>query len=116
MKPVVLGVICGLAFAAVDVLLMIPLDFPDKKTALAAAFASRFAIGFLIPFNQMPVPPWIRGVIVSLLISLPDAIITKAYGPIMISGFLGGGIIGWAASRWGQPTRVAVQQTQESRP
>jgi hypothetical protein len=101
MNPFVLGIICGLAFAILDVLLMLPLEFPDKRTALTGAFASRFAIGFLIPMCRIPVPPFVAGAIVGVLISLPEAIITKSYGPILISGLIGGTIIGWVAGRFG---------------
>ena len=54
MNPVLFGVIAGISFGAIDVALMLPLDFPDKTTALLAAFLSRFAIGFLIPLVRMP--------------------------------------------------------------
>ena len=40
------------------------------------------------------------GLIVGLLISLPDAVITKAYAPILIVGAIGGSIIGWLAGRF----------------
>jgi hypothetical protein len=99
MSPVVLGVIGGLAFGAVDVLLMMPMSFPDKRTALTAAFASRFAIGFLIPLCKLPLPWIVSGALVSLLISIPDAIITKAYVPILVGGVVGGALLGWIAGR-----------------
>ena len=47
----------------------------------------------------MPVPGWLRGIIVGLLISIPDAIITKAYAPILATGVIGGAIIGALAPR-----------------
>lgn len=100
MNPVIFGLLAGLVFGAIDVALMLPMAFPDKKTALLAAFASRFAIGFLIPLVKMPIPPWAIGAVVGLLISVPDAIITKAYAPILISGLVGGLVIGWASGRW----------------
>lgn len=100
MNPVIFGLLAGLVFGAIDVALMVPMAFPDKKTALLAAFASRFAIGFLIPLVKMPIPPWAAGAVVGLLISVPDAIITKAYAPILISGLVGGLVIGWASGRW----------------
>ncbi len=100
MKPVTLGLIAGLAFGAVDVALMLPMDFPDKKTALVGAFLSRFAIGFLIPLVKMPLPPVLIGALVGLLISLPDAVITQAYVPVIASGLIGGALIGWATSRF----------------
>ncbi|MBV9884627.1 MAG: hypothetical protein JO276_16585 [Sphingomonadaceae bacterium] len=100
MNPIVFGIIAGLVFGAADVALMLPMEFPDKRTALLGAFASRFAIGFLIPLVKMPIPAWTIGGIVGLLISIPDAIITKAYAPILGTGLVGGLIIGWAAGRW----------------
>jgi hypothetical protein len=100
MNPVLFGVIAGLLFAVIDVALMIPMDFPDKKTAMLGAFLSRFAIGFLIPLVKLPLPPLVVGAIVGLLISLPDAVITKAYAPILGTGLIGGVIIGWAAGRF----------------
>ena len=100
MNPVLFGVVAGLLFGAADVALMIPMDFPDKKTAMLGAFASRFAIGFLIPLVRMPLPPWAIGGLVGLLVSIPDAIITKAYVPILATGLIGGLAIGWAAGRY----------------
>ena len=100
MNPVLFGVVAGLLFGAADVALMIPLDFPDKTTAMLGAFASRFAIGFLVPLVKMPLPPWAIGALVGLLVSIPDAIITKAYVPILATGLIGGLAIGWAAGRY----------------
>ena len=99
MNPVTLGALCGLAFGIVAVLLMLPMQFPDKKTALTAAFLSRFAIGFLIPLCHVPVPWPVTGAFVGLIISLPDAVISKAYAPIVAVGIVGGTVIGWIASQ-----------------
>jgi hypothetical protein len=44
---------CGLVFGVLDVGLMVPMTFPDKTTALLGAFASRFAIGFVIGCVQL---------------------------------------------------------------
>ncbi len=60
MNPILVGLIAGVLFGCVDVALMLPMDFPDKKAALIAAFCSRFAIGFLIPLIRMPIPPCCR--------------------------------------------------------
>src|SRR6186997_3058407 len=100
MNNIAFGIVAGLVFGAVDVALMIPMTFPDKKTAMAAAFASRFAIGFLIAVTRMPIPGWAQGAIVGLLISIPDAIVTKAYAPILATGVIGGAIIGALALRF----------------
>ena len=100
MNPILFGVIAGLAFGSFAVAIMIPMEFPDKTTALLGAFASRFAIGFLVPLVKLPLPGWAIGAVVGLLVSLPDAIVTKAYAPILGLGLLGGLVIGWAAGRF----------------
>jgi hypothetical protein len=99
LNPLLLGVLCGTGFGAIAVATMLPMQFADKPTALTAAFLSRFAIGFLIPLCKLPVPPVATGVLVALLISLPDAVITKAYVPILGLGIVGGAVIGWLSGR-----------------
>ncbi|MDP1808608.1 MAG: hypothetical protein Q8L35_03625 [Actinomycetota bacterium] len=100
MNNLLFGVLAGLVFGILDVVLMIPLTMEDKATAMTGAFFGRFAIGFLIPLVQIPMPGWAIGMMVGLLISLPDAIITKAYGPILGVGIAGGTLIGWATMMW----------------
>jgi hypothetical protein len=100
MNPILFGLLGGIAFGIVDVLLMLPMQFQDKKTALTAAFLSRFAIGFLIPLCKLPLPMPVTGAIIGLLISLPDAVITKAYAPIIGTGIAGGLLLGWLAGRF----------------
>jgi hypothetical protein len=73
---------------------MLPMSFPDKRVALTAAFLDRFAIGFLICVVDLPLPGWASGLIVALLISLPSAVVTKAYAPILATGAIGGVIVG----------------------
>jgi hypothetical protein len=97
-----LALICGLVFGAVDVALMLPMSFPDKRTALLAAFFSRFGIGVVIPLVQLPSwPGWLIGLVFGVLLSLPDAIVTKAYAPILLSGAIGGIIIAGLTHGWG---------------
>ncbi len=63
MSRVAVGLIAGLIFGAVDVALMLPMSFPDKRTALVAAFLSRFGIGLVIPLVNLPTwPGWLVGV------------------------------------------------------
>lgn len=102
MSRVAVGLIAGLIFGAVDVALMLPMSFPDKRTALIAAFLSRFGIGLVIPLvNLLTWPGWLVGVTFGVLLSLPDAVVTKAYAPILISGAIGGLIIGGITRGWG---------------
>jgi hypothetical protein len=79
MTRVTLGTILGLGFGAADVVLMLPLSFPDKRAALLGAFCARFALGFFAATVRLPVTPIVSGVVVGVLTSVPDAIITKAY-------------------------------------
>jgi hypothetical protein len=101
MSRIPLGIGLGVAFGVIDVLLMLPLSFPDKRAALLGAFCSRFALGFFAAVIQLPVAPVLAGIIVGVLTSLPDAIITKAYAPIMVTGVLFGAVAGWVVGRWG---------------
>ena len=93
MSPVVLGITCGAAFGALAVAMMIPMAFPDKRAALAAAFLNRFAIGFVICVVSLSWPSWLVGLFFGVLLSLPAAIITKAWAPIVGIGAVGGVII-----------------------
>jgi hypothetical protein len=74
--------------------MMIPMAFPDKRAALTAAFLNRFAIGFVICVVSLSWPSWFVGLFFGLLLSLPAAIITKAWAPIVGIGAVGGIIIG----------------------
>jgi hypothetical protein len=94
------GLISGLIFGLVTVGLMLPMQFPDKTTALAAAFISRFGIGLVIGCVQLPWPGWIIGMVFGLLLSVPSAMITKAYAPIIIVGAVGGLVIGGILHGW----------------
>ena len=101
MSRLVLGVICGLLFGAIDIGIMLPMSFPDKRAAIAAAFIARFGIGFAIGAARLPWPGWLVGLVFGLLLSIPDAIITKAYAPIIGMGAIGGTVIGFVVSKFG---------------
>jgi hypothetical protein len=101
MSKMLLGLIAGTVFGAVAVGLMLPMSFPDKTRALLGAFSSRFAIGFVIGCVHLPGwPGWFIGLVFGLLISLPDAIITHKYLPILIVGGIGGLVIGGLIHGW----------------
>ena len=100
MSKIILGLIAGLVYGALDVALMLPMSFPDKTTALLGAFTSRFAIGFVIGCVQLPSwPGWLVGLLFGSLISLPDAMITHKYLPILVLGGIGGLVIGGRGRR-----------------
>jgi len=101
MSRVLLGTICGVVYGALSAASMIPLTFPDKRAALLGAFLNRFSIGFVIGAAHLPLPPWAQGLIFGILLSLADAIITKAYAPILIFGAIGGTLVGIIVGKWG---------------
>ena len=102
MSRVLLGVICGLVFGAIDIGIMLPMSFPVKKAAITAAFIARFGIGFVIGAARLPWAGWAIGLCFGLLLSIPDALITKAYRPIIGMGAFGGTIIGVMVTRYGR--------------
>ena len=94
MSHVALGIVSGTVFGALAVGSMLPLSFPDKGAALAAAFLDRFAIGFVINVVNLSWPTWAVGLLFGILLSAPSAIITKAWAPILGFGAVGGLVIG----------------------
>jgi hypothetical protein len=101
MSRLMLGVVCGLVFGAIDIGIMLPMSFPDKRAAITAAFIARFGIGFAIGAARLPWSGWLVGLVFGLLLSIPDALITKSYGPIIGMGAIGGTVIGFLVSRFG---------------
>lgn len=102
MPRLYLGILCGLIFGSIDTAMMIPLSFPDKRAAMLGAFIARFGLGFVICNIRLPWPGWVVGLLLGILLSLPDAMITKAMIPILASGAVGGTIIGWIAGKYGR--------------
>ncbi len=102
MSRLTLGAVCGLVYGALSAASMIPLSFPDKRAALLGAFINRFSIGFVIGAIALPWPGWLSGLVIGILLSLANAVITKAYAPVLILGAIGGAIIGWMVQRFGR--------------
>ncbi|MCB1517804.1 MAG: hypothetical protein KDJ19_09345 [Hyphomicrobiaceae bacterium] len=94
MTPILYGVVAGIIFGAISVLVMLPMKFDNARQAYTASFFSRFSIGFVVPLIGLPLPMWASGLFIGLLISISDAIVTKAYAPILIMGTFGGGLVG----------------------
>jgi hypothetical protein len=102
MTRLTIGIAAGVIYGALSAASMIPLQFPDKRAALLGAFINRFSIGFVIGAVALPWPGWASGLVIGILLSLADAIITKAYAPIIVLGAIGGAIIGWVVQRFGR--------------
>ncbi|MCB0095201.1 MAG: hypothetical protein KDE46_05735 [Caldilineaceae bacterium] len=93
------GIIFGVAFGVIDIIPMFFMEFDSLIVAIAGAFFSRFAIGFLIANSSLPFHGVISGLIIGVLVSLPDAIVTGAVLPIMTTGILGGALLGYLNQR-----------------
>jgi hypothetical protein len=109
MSRLVLGLIAGLVYGALSAGSMVPLQFPDKRAALLGAFLNRLSIGIVIgavvgapQVDALRFPAWATGLVVGVLLSLADAVITKAYAPILLFGAVGGTVIGWLVGRFGR--------------
>lgn len=94
MNNIIKGIIAGIIFGLVSIAPMFFMTFEDKTKAMTASFISRFAIGFVIFNMELPIPNWLKGGFVGLILSLPDAIVTKKYAPILGLGLIGGIVCG----------------------
>ncbi len=97
MNSISLGIVCGLAFGLVDVLIMLPMKVEDKRKkteAIVAAFIERFMLGLIIPNANLSLNPILTGAILGFGFSIPTAIIVRAYAPIIGIGVIGGAVIG----------------------
>jgi len=97
MSKILFGFICGLVFGIIDVIVMIPLKFDDRRKrieAMSSAFIERFMLGFIIPNIDIGLNPAIAGGLLGIGLSLPASIITRAYIPINAIGLVGGIVIG----------------------
>ncbi len=98
MDAITLGLICGVVFGLFSSLIMIPMKFDSKREkyeAISSSFVDRFMIGLIIPNATFGLDPLISGLILGIGLSLPSAIITRVYAPIMVIGAIGGLIIGF---------------------
>jgi len=82
MNGLLLGTLCGILFGLLSVALMIPLKFEDKRAAMLGAFINRFSIGLVLGAIHLPIPFWLAGLLIGVLLSLSDAIITRSYVPL----------------------------------
>jgi len=95
------ALLAGLIVGTADTLVMIPLPFPsreDKRTAMIAAFIERFFLGFVVgPVAAgLDANAILVGAVLGLGLSVPTALITKFYVPIIALGLLGGVTVGIA--------------------
>jgi len=97
------ALLIGLAAGTIDVVPMIIQKL--NKTACISAFIHYLALGFLIPFVQWDIAPWMKGIIISVLVSIPVMIIVgekdkKALIPMTIFAIVLGAAIGIAGMKF----------------
>lgn len=102
MSNLVIGTISGIVFGALSAAALVPMSFPGKPSSMLASFINRLGIGIVIGAAALPWPGWWVGLGFGLLLSLPGAINTRNYLPMMAMGGAGGTIIGWIVQRFGQ--------------
>ena len=109
MPRLALGLLAGVLYGVLSTASMLPLQFPDKRAALLGAFLNRLAIGVVVgavvgapQVDALRLPPWVIGLAAGVLLSAADAVITKAYAPLLGLGALGGAVIGWLVGRFGR--------------
>jgi predicted outer membrane lipoprotein len=106
MNRLVLGILLGVAFGVIDVVLTLSGEHPERTpTMLLQAFSSRFAIGVVSANIVLPMHPALAGALVGVLISLPDAFALHSYVGIIGTGLIFGAVGGWIAQAWGAQTR-----------
>lgn len=88
------GVIAGTIFGIVSLIPMFFIKIDDKPKAMTASFINRFTTGFVIFNMNLGIAGWLSGGLVGLVMSLPPAIISGKYPPIIIPGIAGGIICG----------------------
>jgi len=88
-----LGIVLGLALGTLDVLVMLPLKFDDNRRrieAMSSAYVERFLIGLLVPNVALGGHPAVTGSLLGFGMSVPSAIITRTYVPILGLGTVAG--------------------------
>lgn len=96
MNHFLIAAVIGLVAGLIDVTPMIFMKL--EKEASISAFVHYFVLGLIIPFVSWEIAPWLKGMIIALLSSIPVMIIVcpkdkKAVIPmILFSVVLGAGI------------------------
>ena len=95
------SIVAGLVFGSISAGSMIKIEAPSlrqKREAMASAFVDRFLIGFVIgPVAKgLSASGLLIGALLGLGLSVPSALITRAYVPILAIGTIGGLAVGLA--------------------
>lgn len=103
MPTLLTGLLLGLAAAIIDVtpMLIMKLD----KYACWAAFAHWVVLGIFITYMNMPVAPWLQGLLVGLLASLPVLLSLLKDDPksipiVLVFSLILGTLLGISTAKW----------------
>ncbi len=103
MNNFLIAIIIGLVAGLIDLIPMIiqKLD----KTSCISAFIHYFVLGLIIPFVSWDLEPWLKGIIISVLMALPVMVIVyskdkKAIIPMAIFSLILGAGIGLAGAKF----------------
>ncbi len=103
MNNISIAIIIGLVAGLIDVIPMIIMKL--EKVANISAFVHYFVLGLIIPFVSWDIAPWIKGIIISFISTLPVMIIVfpkdkKAIIPMIIFAIILGAGIGLAGDKF----------------
>lgn len=103
MENILIAIIIGVIAGLIDALPM----FIQKldKVSCWSAFVHYFVLGLIIPFVGWEMLPWLKGIIISVLLGLPVMIIVypkekKAIIPMLVFAIVLGAGIGWAGAKF----------------
>lgn len=99
LTAIVIGTVAGI----IDVIPMIIMKL--EKTANISAFIHYFVLGIIIPFVHWNINPWITGIIISFLSSVPVMIIVypadkKSLIPMFVFSIVLGAAIGMTGAKF----------------
>lgn len=103
MNSFLIAIIIGLAAGIIDVIPMI-IQKLDKRDSISA-FIHYFVLGVIIPFVDWGIAPWLKGIIISLLVAIPTMIIVypkdkKAIVPMFVFSIILGAAIAIAGAKF----------------
>jgi len=103
MNNIVIALLIGLVAGLIDTIPMV-IQKLDKRDTLSA-FLHYLALGLIIPFVNWGIAPWLTGIIIAVLTSVPIMIIVyprdkKAIVPMLVFSLILGAGIGMAGAKF----------------
>jgi len=103
MPKLIAALLIGVAAGIIDITPMIMQKL--NKHALWSAFTHWVILGFIISYIVIPVAPWLKGLIIGVVLSIPVLIIVsekdkKSILPILMMSAILGVFVGIAAAKF----------------